>query len=733
MTRSAFGRNTHPRSRLAVVIALLAVAGCGEGASGPTPNAAAAPAPAVGAPPSAPPSLVQGLALNGAPVCIALDVHQKHLSKFSCDTCHSSGGAYGFDVPNVFPRGTTTAGGVLVLRTDTAPTTCTVACHFPMGGTPKAITWSTPGPLGCTDCHDAANLPGTHPSISPASTTADCQGCHQTTTHLTGTVTLVGHDAAWIAPTSPAFHAFSADRGLARCQACHGQDLEGGAARVSCGICHDGALPDGVASWKANCVMCHGGANDPTGAPPKAVWGFAGDPARGAGVADPVRVGAHGAHVGGSTLAPAFDCNVCHAKPADVFTAGHIDSVSSVPLATVTFGGLAVQALPAGIAAAWDRPSATCSNTYCHGATLPGGTLRSPVWTTVDGSQAACGTCHGVPPPSHTFVNVSSGLSACNPCHSETIDQAGAVIPPGAGGKHLDGVLEATGHSGSWMDTASSEFHAYSANQGLASCQACHGANLDGVGGMATVGCAQCHRPGGPGHDFGTCTACHGGTDNASGAPPAATWGHDGDPARGGGTRDAVRVGAHTAHVSSGPLTTGFDCDVCHVRPASVLDAGHVDGPTATVTFRGVAAAGTTPAWNRATTTCASTYCHGATLVGGKARTPNWTRLDGSQATCTACHGYPPNTGRHYTHNLSWGIRCEVCHPIVAGYVIDPTLHVNGAKDLNRSGTTTRFGGFADWNPAAAGAGTLRGTATGCHGGIYYWTGSPPPDRYGCR
>ena len=35
-----------------------------------------------------------------------------------------------------------------------------------------------------------------------------------------------------------------------------------------------------------------------------------------------------------------------------------------------------------------------CSNVYCHGSTLtPGGTNVQPVWTTVNGTQAVCGTC----------------------------------------------------------------------------------------------------------------------------------------------------------------------------------------------------------------------------------------------------------------------------------------------------------------------------------------------------
>jgi predicted CxxxxCH...CXXCH cytochrome family protein len=41
------------------------------------------------------------------------------------------------------------------------------------------------------------------------------------------------------------------------------------------------------------------------------------------------------------------------------------------------------------------REHQSCSN-YCHGQTLgsSGGTNTAPVWTTADGTQAACHTCH---------------------------------------------------------------------------------------------------------------------------------------------------------------------------------------------------------------------------------------------------------------------------------------------------------------------------------------------------
>ncbi len=697
------------RRNMAVAGLLFALAGCGEGAR---------PSPARSQPQqtvtparettSAQPAL--------ASQCAGTEVHQRHVSMFNCDVCHPCGATFGFDKPYTFPRGTTTAGGTLTLHTTTSPTTCAVACHYPMGGAARSIAWTTPGPLACTACHDTATtLSPAHPPVSADAPRSECLACHDVSTHAVGSgaVVLVPHVSGWMDQTSADFHAVSANRGLANCKQCHAADLTGGVTGFSCGQCHDQRDTSGnVVSWKTNCVMCHGGTDNRSGAPPRAIWGYA---------ADAVRVGAHGAHVTGSGQAPPFDCSVCHVKPADALATDHIDEATTgnAPLATITFGGMAVLGL-AGITPTWDRTSATCSNTYCHGATLSGGALTSPKWTKLDGSQAACGTCHGIPPLTSPHSTVTGGTSACNGCHSATVDPHGDIIPVSAGGKHIDGAIEATGgHSASWMDQTSPSFHAFSANQGLGSCQGCHGTNLDGVGGSTTVSCAQCHDqdlPPGVTTWKTNCVMCHGGIDSSSGAPPRTTWGN---------ATDAVRTGAHTAHVSSTTLATPFDCVVCHVKPNDALSPGHIDGPMAAVTFAGTAVVGgVTPQWNRGGATCASTYCHGATLPGGSAKTPIWTRLDGSQKTCAACHGAPPATGRHSAHAVSWSIPCWACHPGDWVVAVRPESHVNGAVDLNPSGST--YGTFSDWSAAKAGRGTLRGTATGCHRGTYYWTGASP-------
>ncbi|HET8646032.1 MAG TPA: CxxxxCH/CxxCH domain-containing protein, partial [Vicinamibacteria bacterium] len=272
-----------------------------------------------------------------------------------------------------------------------------------------------------------------------------------------------------------------------------------------------------MATWKVNCTMCHGGVNDQTGAPPKTTWGHS---------ADAVRAGAHDTHVKAN-----IDCAICHVKPADALSPGHVDGDT----ATVTFSGVATAG---GAAPAWNRDTATCASTYCHGATMGGGTNVSPRWTEVGSGQAACGTCHGLPPPP---PHVNSAITGCVNCHSGSVDAQGQVLAAPAGG-HLNGRPDSTGHDPRWSDPTSTFFHAPAANADLRECAVCHGANLEGQG--TAMACGQCHDQGLPPGVASwkeNCVMCHGGTDNVSGAPPKTTWGNG---------ADALRVGAHTKHAS---------------------------------------------------------------------------------------------------------------------------------------------------------------------------------------
>ena len=223
-------------------------------------------------------------------------------------------------------------------------------------------------------------------------------------------------------------------------------------------------------------------------------------------------------------------------------------------------------------------------------------------------------------------------------------------------------------HDASWMDPASAGFHAPAANAGLANCQPCHGAALDGLGGTTSIACAACH-----GAAWTTsCTMCHGGVDNQTGAPPKATWGNAADP---------VRVGTHTSHLgATHGLSQPVACGACHVTPADALSPDHVDQGTATVTFGGLATqGGATPAWSRAGPTCAGTYCHGATLSGGAQTTPVWTLGDGSQRACGSCHGAPPPAP--HPANAS----CDRCHPGYTATSVVQATHVDGQLDYTVS------------------------------------------------
>jgi predicted CxxxxCH...CXXCH cytochrome family protein len=248
---------------------------------------------------------------------------------------------------------------------------------------------------------------------------------------------------------SATFHAYSANRGLGPCQGCHGAALDGvgGMTSVSCSQCHDRSLPPGVTSWKANCTMCHG---DDVGftnsAPPRATWGN-GAPAD----ATNIRIGAHQSHLRAThALAAPLDCTACHAKPADAFVAGHIDGVATVTGYTGTDPNLLATVKNPSFSAA----TATCATSYCHGSggKLTDGKLTQPKWTQVDGTQGACGTCHGIPPASvwgHAYHR------DCQRCHLDvaTWDPAKNSATVTNPALHVNGVIELLdGLQQGWVD-----------------------------------------------------------------------------------------------------------------------------------------------------------------------------------------------------------------------------------------------------------------------------------------
>ncbi len=383
------------------------------------------------------------------------------------------------------------------------------------------------------------------------------------------------------------------------CASCHGDVVHADGTFAQRSLHLNGqvdvAVPD-------DCRACHGGADGP--APPTDTLGNSDTTLAG--------VGAHQAHVAGGDWHAAIPCETCHVVPEVVSAAGHVDS--GLP-AEVVFAGAARfhDADPS-----YDFEATTCSNGYCHGATLSGGAHPVPDWTLVDGTQASCGSCHGAPPPApHPQTD------QCAACHGEVIGEDGFV----AGSRHIDGVLDV----------------------GEPSCNSCHGS------------------PGDPALAVNQ-------------APPRDLSGATERSARGVGAHQAhvavvaaedawhVEIGCADCHVV--PETTLAAGHIDDLQPAELVwsERATLDGAT--------------PSFDTETLSCSGTYCHGSTLAGGSDTSPSWVdevELDcGSchgapppaphpdDAVCANCHASVVNddlsiicAGLHINGRVDFG--AEVC------------------------------------------------------------------------
>ena len=417
------------------------------------------------------------------------------------------------------------------------------------------------------------------------------------------------------------------------------------------------------------CVHCHGGVDNQTGAPPKDVKGQVATTSRG--------VGAHTAHVQAGPVADAFGCVQCHPDVDELTSPQHLNGQVNLawgPLASAS-----------GATPSFSATTSTCSSVYCHGATLTGGTNTQPSWTTVNGSQAACGTCHGLPPTAHPALAAGSTTATCFACHPGTVTTAGVIDV--AGGKHVNGLPDGfAGHPAGWMDRTSPDYHGWAAAQGADGCLACHAAKAPAT--VSAITCATCHDALAGGNDWTTtCYGCHGTPTSA--APPPDVFGDT--------ATTAIGVGAHQSHLQSNLIARPFDCTACHVLPANVFDPGHLDGQISVTAYTGsdpaLQAAVQNPGWSATARTCATSYCHGATLSGGSVPQPEWTKVDGTQGACGSCHGLPP-TQHPLLAAGSTAATCSVCHPDTVRP--DGTIDVTGGRHLN--GLPNGFAGHsADW------------------------------------
>ena len=572
-------------------------------------------------------------------------------------------------------------------------------------GTSLAGCGNTPTPVQPTPEAERPAAPPT-PAVLPASgapaaattcapllghgayATQSCESCHPCGAKATS-----GHPATWTDRTSLGFHAYSANAGLSNCQGCHGVALDGvgGLARTSCAQCHG-------ATWKTNCVMCHGGTDNQSGAPPRTTWG---------NTTDAVRAGTHTAHVAATHgLAAAVACATCHAQPADALAAGHVDGGTS----EVIFSGRAIQGTTT---AAWTRATATCSNTYCHGATLTGGTARSPVWTNASGTQRSCNACHGAPPPAP-----HSTSTACGSCH------AGYTATTVNAATHVNGVLDVTGMTctschGTSGQTATQAAPLYAAppsgtkGETATTTRAvgAHQAHLTGTRlRTAAIACTECHVvPAATAHSNSVVDLAWGSLATKSGAV-AATW---------NGTALTCANYCHGTGVSGGttksPTWTGGTaqantCTSCHGAPppaphsTSTSCASCHAGYTATTVNKATHMNGVVDATGMTCTSCHGTATRTATALNPQlASAPP---VDTAGNTATTARGVGAHMKHLSTATRSLNFACSECHTVPT-----TTIHSNGVKDLV-FGTLARTGG----KTPAYNATSLGCSATYCHG-----------------
>lgn len=382
-------------------------------------------------------------------------------------------------------------------------------------------------------------------------------------------------------------------------------------------------LPTPEESFDEACYQCHGDSESP--APPRSLSGET--------ATTEMSVGAHRSHLAvskTSTFHAPVLCSSCHLVPDELQSAGHIDDDDN--RAEVTFGDLARTNGAEPVLG----EDGSCSNVYCHGATLEGGTLNSPTWNVVNGTARECGTCHGAPPPAPHPVDDNCG--SCHP--SVSVADNRVFLDPSL---HINGIVDVSTGEGGACDSchgsagdsappsdlsgdkdrtavgvgAHREHLALSSWRREINCSNCHqvptavgdplhmdGDNIaevpfDGLNPVATVDLAT-----------GTCSNlyCHGNGRGSNGtmawtvaAPMDCNSCHD-SPAPGQSAN--AMSGKHNKHIRNEDLS----CVECH---AGVVDANqqiveaslHVDGQRSILIPTG-------GDWNPANKRCSNMACH---------------------------------------------------------------------------------------------------------------------------
>lgn len=526
---------------------------------------------------------------------------------------------------------------------------CTT-CHSGTTDNIKRVAASIVTPTGArsvvfdrlTSSVDRAGVFGDDLRAAGNGSTNVCEACHHNTTH----------------------HQYSSAKITDRTQNPHYN-------RQDCMSCHLHS-----AAFKASCDSCHG---NPPNSGTIGAGGLAKPATNALGTTPPASGGAHMAHAGAPRN---MACNTCHngygakAMPSNTIDIGFNVNNGNFPgfgPAAVTTGTLNAPnslnapykwAPAAGTTVTTNAGNLSCS-LYCHGSTLTGGSITNPNWAVTDGTQDACGTCHGAsagaPPTtgSHGRHAGAAGLAlTCDKCHGPHPDNS-----------HVDGTvtwnlsaIAATAQyktpTGSYATTGSTGGLAPSAAYGTCTNISCHSSGTGVWTGTASGGTTPVWgSPAG-------CNACHGNTVNTNYLKALPTYA-SGSP----------KPNAHPVHQdindasADGSTGTGPQCKHCHYTITTSNTS--INGTAATqhaagsytiaasgsgATFRNgdnVAGAGvavTLTYTYRGTpniSSCANVSCHPTGLAGTRAAsTTTWN----TGYACTDCHkvDIANTTGYHH-------------------------------------------------------------------------------------
>ena len=423
-------------------------------------------------------TVVDGSQVSCGTSCHTLPPGGAHSTSTGCESCHG-------DVISAITLGdpptVTWANASLHINgtVDTSGLGCT-ACHGDAASGNEAPPIGTNGETETTD--PAVGAHSEHLATADWHRTVQCADCHvvpNSSSHSNGTT-----DFGWGGPsaTDGASPAYASATNTCTSVYCHGTTLAGpntggtvnrepvwttvDGTYNACGTtCHTTPPGSGHPNSTA-CTTCHGDviASFTPGNPPQATWkdgnkhidgnvdlvltcttchgdATSGNPApplgtNGETLPTEAAVGAHTAHLTAASWHRTGMCADCHAMPG---TPSHSNGTVDF-----TWGAPANND---GATPSFSPSGTTCSGTYCHGSTLSAdiagqSSIKTPTWTTNDGSQKACGTaCHTLPPG-----GTHPTLTDCTMCHGGVISAIDLANPSAATwsnpSKHINGSVD---------------------------------------------------------------------------------------------------------------------------------------------------------------------------------------------------------------------------------------------------------------------------------------------------